>query len=182
MRLSPKERRFVSEYLQDQNATQSAKRAGYSAKTARQQGARLLSKVYIRDEVDAALKRIQDKSELTTQLVREKVLAMLTFDPRKAFETDGTMKNVSEMPPEIIDALAGLEIDDAHGDVKKIKFTDRLRAAELAAKILGMINRLEITGKNGRPLPVIPQIDFSKVDHKTLLRIAGMRDDDSKGN
>ncbi len=183
MELSPKERRFVAEYLKDQNATQAAKRAGYSAKTAQQQGSRLLLKVVVRDAVDAAMSRIQAKSELTQEIVRAQILALLLFDPRKAFNSDGTMKDMSSLPDDIAIAIAGVEVDDSQGDVKKLKFTDRIRAAELAAKILGMVNRLEITGKNGRPLmPAIPQIDFSKVDHKTLLRIAGMRDDDSEGN
>ena len=36
--LTPKQARFVDEYLKDLNATQAAIRAGYSAKTAEQQG------------------------------------------------------------------------------------------------------------------------------------------------
>jgi phage terminase small subunit len=39
--LTPKQRRFVDEYLMDLNATQAAIRAGYSTHTAEQQGARL---------------------------------------------------------------------------------------------------------------------------------------------
>src|SRR6185437_13526322 len=45
--LSPKQRKFVDEYLIDLNATQAAIRAGYSEKTAGQQGERLLKKVEI---------------------------------------------------------------------------------------------------------------------------------------
>jgi hypothetical protein len=42
-----KERRFVAEYLLDFNATQAAVRAGYGAKTAQQQGSRLLLNVVV---------------------------------------------------------------------------------------------------------------------------------------
>ncbi len=175
MNLSPKERRFVAEYLKDQNATQAAKRAGYSAKTAQQQGSRLLLKVVVRDAVDAKLAKIESKSALTAELVRAKVLAMLTFDPRKAFNADGTMKGVSQMTDDIAIALAGIEVDDSQGDVKKIKFTDRIRAADLAAKILGML-RYEVSGPNGRPLTVpVAQIDFSRINDDMLRAIAGMR-------
>ena len=45
--LTPKQTRFVDEYLVDLNATQAATRAGYSAKTANEQGSRLLAKVAI---------------------------------------------------------------------------------------------------------------------------------------
>lgn len=50
--LSDLQQRFVEEYLVDQNATQAAIRAGYSAKTAKEQASRLLTKV----NVSAALK------------------------------------------------------------------------------------------------------------------------------
>ena len=41
--LTPRQARFVDEYLIDLNATQAAIRAGYSAKTAQPQSSRLLS-------------------------------------------------------------------------------------------------------------------------------------------
>ena len=47
MPLTPKQERFVEEYLIDLNATQAAIRAGYSAKTAEAQGSRLLSNVNV---------------------------------------------------------------------------------------------------------------------------------------
>jgi phage terminase small subunit len=43
--LTPKQARFVEEYLLDLNATQAATRAGYSKKTANEQGAQLLAKL-----------------------------------------------------------------------------------------------------------------------------------------
>ena len=48
-RLTPKQERFVAEYLVDMNATQAAIRAGYSRKTADVQGPRLLGNVRIMD-------------------------------------------------------------------------------------------------------------------------------------
>ncbi len=52
--LTPKQARFVEEYLIDLNATQAAIRAGYSAKTANEQGAQLLAKLSIRKAVAEA--------------------------------------------------------------------------------------------------------------------------------
>jgi len=45
--LTPKQNRFIEEYLLDLNATQAAIRAGYSEKTARQVASENLSKPYI---------------------------------------------------------------------------------------------------------------------------------------
>ena len=59
MSLSYKRQAFVYEYLKDFNATQAAIRAGYSEKTARSQGQRLLTIVDIQDAIQAALKEKQ---------------------------------------------------------------------------------------------------------------------------
>ena len=47
LNLTPKQQRFVDEYLIDLNATQAAIRAGYSPKTAQEQSSRLLSNVMV---------------------------------------------------------------------------------------------------------------------------------------
>lgn len=59
MALTPKQEAFVNEYLIDFNATQAAIRAGYSARTARSQGHRLLTNVDIIEEVKL---RVADKA------------------------------------------------------------------------------------------------------------------------
>ena len=55
MALTPKQKRFVEEYLVDLNATQAAIRAGYSARTANEQGARLSANVSVSSAIQAAL-------------------------------------------------------------------------------------------------------------------------------
>ena len=53
--ITERERRFVEHYMGDAagNATQAARLAGYSKKTARKQGSRLLTKGHIRAAIDA---------------------------------------------------------------------------------------------------------------------------------
>lgn len=63
--MNPKQARFVDEYLIDENATQAAIRAGYSAKTAKQIGARLLTKVDIMAAVNGGRRVIADRNALT---------------------------------------------------------------------------------------------------------------------
>lgn len=52
-KLTEKQQRFVEEYLIDLNATQAAIRAGYSAKTADQQGSRMLANVKVQQAIMA---------------------------------------------------------------------------------------------------------------------------------
>ena len=71
--LTPKKKRFCDEYLIDANATNAAKRAGYSEKTAYSQGQRLLKDVdvaaYIKERTDEiSSKAIADATEVMQYL------------------------------------------------------------------------------------------------------------------
>lgn len=61
-KLTDKQQRFVDEYLIDLNATQAAIRAGYSAKTADQQGSRMLANVKVQQ---AIAERMAERSKRT---------------------------------------------------------------------------------------------------------------------
>ena len=67
MSLTPKQARFVEEYLIDLNATQGAIRAGYSKKTANEQGAQLLAKLSIRQAVAEAQAIRSKRTEITQE-------------------------------------------------------------------------------------------------------------------
>lgn len=60
--LTAKQKRFCDEYLIDLNATQAAIRAGYSAKTARSQGQRLLTNVDVQEYLQDFQKRIDQNN------------------------------------------------------------------------------------------------------------------------
>ena len=67
--LTPKQRRFVNEYVIDLNATQAAKRAGYSEKTCKEQGTRLLSYAAISEAINARQAERQAASAITAEFV-----------------------------------------------------------------------------------------------------------------
>jgi len=70
--LTPRQSRFVEEYLVDLNATQAAIRAGYSERTANQTGPRLLLNVGIAAAVRAAkAKRSEETGITAAQSVHE---------------------------------------------------------------------------------------------------------------
>ena len=64
-KLTPKQQRFVDEYLIDLNATQAAIRAGYSPKTAEQQGFQLLKKTSVSEAIEQAQKERQKRTLVT---------------------------------------------------------------------------------------------------------------------
>ena len=63
--LSEKQKRFVSEYLIDLNATQAAIRAGYSAKTARSVGSENLTKPDIAAAIAEGQAKAAERAEWT---------------------------------------------------------------------------------------------------------------------
>jgi phage terminase small subunit len=76
MALTPKQEAFVREYLIDLNATQAALRAGYSAKTANEQGARLLANVSVSAAVQEAMDARAKRTEITADYVLEGIKAV----------------------------------------------------------------------------------------------------------
>ncbi len=63
--MTPKQAAFVSEYMIDHNGTQAAIRAGYSARTARQQAVELLATDDIRKAIQAAEDKAKQRNAIT---------------------------------------------------------------------------------------------------------------------
>lgn len=78
--LTDKQRVFVAEYLKDLNATQAAIRAGYSARTANEQGARLLANVSVAAAIAKAMDVRSERTEITQDMVLERWWAIATAD------------------------------------------------------------------------------------------------------
>ncbi len=68
-KLTRKQQVFVEEYLVDLNATQAAIRAGYSARTAEQQGPRLLGNVGVAAAIQAAMEARSERTGITQDYV-----------------------------------------------------------------------------------------------------------------
>jgi phage terminase small subunit len=68
-KLTPKEAKFVREYLIDLNATAAAKRAGYSSKTAYRIGFENLRKPHIQRDLEIARKELEEKTNITPEWV-----------------------------------------------------------------------------------------------------------------
>lgn len=60
---------FIKEYLVDLNATQAAKRAGYSEKTAYSMGQRLLKNVEVQKAIEQSMEERSSRTEITQDMV-----------------------------------------------------------------------------------------------------------------
>ncbi len=80
MALTPKQQRFVNEYLVDLNATQAAVRAGYSKKRADAIGHENLRKPEIFLGISAAMKAREARTEITQDMVLQRWWMIATAD------------------------------------------------------------------------------------------------------
>lgn len=81
--IESRQQRFIDEYLIDLNATQAAIRAGYSEKTANEQGARLLANVSVRSAIAEAQKKRAERTGITAERALAEVWKIATADPRE---------------------------------------------------------------------------------------------------
>jgi phage terminase small subunit len=97
MKLTPKQTRFIEEYLVDLNATQAAIRAGYSARTATVIGNENLTKPYIQAAIQIAQLARSERTQITVDKVLEdieliKLNAMQQEDDGKMINHAGALK------------------------------------------------------------------------------------------
>jgi phage terminase small subunit len=152
MALTPKQARFVAEYLIDLNATQAAIRSGYSEKSAQTTGCENLTKPIIA----AAIAEAQSSRSKRTEITQDRVLAELAkigfSDIRKVLTAGGGIIDPQEWDDETAGAIASFEAvtvyrgeEDENGNkvpehISKFKTWDKLSALEKIGKHLGMFN------------------------------------------
>nr|DAR29085.1 MAG TPA: Terminase small subunit [Caudoviricetes sp.] len=173
-KLTAKQQRFCDEYLIDLNATQAAIRAGYSKKTANEQGARLLVNVSIQKKIFELQKEREKRTEITQDSVLRE-LALIAFakasDYAKVVEKDAMVEVDGNMVPVLDEdgnqvkyrTVEPILTDELTEDQKKaiavikkgrdgfeIKPYSKIQALELLGKHLGMFTE-KVEVKNTTP-------------------------------
>lgn len=140
--------RFIKEFLLDHNATRAAIAAGYSERSARSQGQRLLTKADVASAIDAGNARINNSLDVTVERVRGELARLAFFDPRKFFKADGSIKPINELDEDTAMAIAGMDVNELFegsgdersqvGYAKKIKLADKGMNLERLGRYLKM--------------------------------------------
>lgn len=138
--LPERQARFVKEYLIDLNATQAAIRAGFSRKTARRQGSRLLTKVHIQSAIEKLKIPIEEKLELRAEDNLEQIRRGSQFDMRTLFDKKGNLRPIQSLSAEEASAIEGFEVvqrnitsgDDKVDTIIKVKLVKRSEYVKMA--------------------------------------------------
>ena len=133
--LTPKQQRFVDEYLIDLNATQAAIRAGYSERTAKSIGQENLTKPDIQKAIQEAQNKLTERTEITQEYVLKNIQSVIErcMQQEAVLARDGSP----------------LLVEGPEGDLVPLfefKETGALKGLELLGKHLGMFkDRVDIT-------------------------------------
>lgn len=166
--MTPKQKRFVEEYLVDLNATQAAIRAGYSEKTAYRIGANLIQKSSVSIAIQKALARREKRTEVTSDMVVRELARIAFTDMRTLYREDGSMKLPHELDDDTAASLAGVDTFEETsegmviGYTRKVKRWDKTKALELLGKHLGIFtDKVDIDVSGSLGLVILPE---SKLD------------------
>lgn len=143
-KLTDKQELFAREYLKDLNATQAAIRAGYSEKTAKAQGARLLTNVNLQNFISGLMSQRNEMVSIDSAYVLRRLVEIDQMDVLDIMTDEMSLKPVSEWPASWRRYLSGFDLaemfegrgDDREmvGILKKIKWPDKVKNLELLGK------------------------------------------------
>lgn len=152
--LTPKENRFVHEYLVDFNGIQAFVRAGYKSKSRSAIANRasrayeLLHKPHIARVIEKRKAELLEKIDVETiQMLREAKRLSLS-DPAKLFDEKGNLKSIHEIDEDTRRCIASIEVEELFegrgknketvGRLKKVKLWDKNAALDKLFRYLAL--------------------------------------------
>lgn len=182
MTLTEKQAQFVREYLIDLNATQAAIRAGYSEDTAQPQSSRLLSNVMVSKAIADAMAERSVRTRVTADRVLTELARIGFSDIRSAVawrantsetgeeDEDGVPKTRAFNEVELIGsaeidhetAAAISEISQGKDGALKVKMHNKVAALQEIGRHLGLAQRHEHSGPEGKPIEVNTVTDLDR--------------------
>lgn len=164
--LTPKQQRFVEEYLIDLNATQSAIRAGYSERTADSIGLQLLRKTQVAKAIQDAQSTRSERVQIDADYVLKRLVEIDQMDVLDIMDDQMKIRPVNEWPKvwrQYVINLENLELSDGEGCFKKIKWPDKVKNLELIGKHVSVgafKDKIEHSGPNGGPIDLNLKVVF----------------------
>lgn len=142
MSLTPKQERFVQEYLIDLNATQAAIRAGYAPGSADVEGCRLLGNAKVAEAIASMKVERSERTRIDAAWVLTRLADEAEADLSDLYDEAGTLKPVKDWPiiwrKGLVAGIKAVEERDERGNVvgmvREVKLSDRVKRLELIGK------------------------------------------------
>lgn len=142
--LNERQALFVDFYIQTCNATESAKKAGYSERSAMALGCELLKNPKIRKAIDTRLAQLESERIAKDKEILEYITAVMRGETEEEV---------------VMNVGTGKGFTRAEKVMAKVSAKERLKAAEMLAKVKGMFitrQEVELSGS----MPVVIRDDF----------------------
>ena len=142
-KLTEKQQRFVDEYLIDLNATQAAIRAGYSVKTANEQGSQNLAKLSIQQAIAEQMAERSKRTGINQDRVVLELAKIALVKMTDIVDSQGRIK--SDASPDDLACIESVKYKESESDTgssveREVKIASKLKALELLGKHLGRWN------------------------------------------
>ena len=108
-KLTPKEDKFISKYVETGNIRQSVVEAGYKSKTPDQYGHRLINKDYLAEEIKFRLDSIKKSSIATAEEVMEYFAAVMRGEIKDQFGLEAPLSERTKAAQEIAKRTVDIE-------------------------------------------------------------------------
>ena len=158
--------KFVEEYIKSLNATDAAIKAGYSEKTARSQGSRLLTNVDIQKAIQQAKAEREERTKIDADYVLKRLVEIDQMDVLDIMDDQMKIRPVNEWPKvwrQYVVNLENLELSDGEGCFKKIKWPDKVKNLELLGKHVSVgafKDKIEHSGDPNNPINMSLKVVF----------------------
>ena len=148
--LTPLQAQWVIEFLVDLSIKRSARRAGVSISTAQN----WIRTPMIRQRINEQLSAKAKRTLLTADHVLADLFSIASVDIGEIFNEDGSMNMIKDIPRDVRKCIASVEVEEIWdrvptengenhkvkiGEVKKIRFCDKVKALEDCAKHLKLL-------------------------------------------
>lgn len=131
--LTPKQEKFILNYMIDFNGKQAAIRAGYSSKTAEVQAARLLTYAKVKEKIAELQQQARQRAIITRDEIVETLAGIIRTDLPDYF-TGNKMKKMDELTPVQRKAMESIKVRKSSFD---FKLTSKLEAIRTLNRMLG---------------------------------------------
>lgn len=138
-KLTDKQELFAREFIIDLNATQAAIRAGYSEKSSRNQGARMMANDDILDRIAELKAERNEQVGVDAAYVLRRLTEIDQMDVLDILLANGELKPIKDWPKVWRTTLSGMDVvemasADSAALLKKIKWPDKVKNLELLGK------------------------------------------------
>ncbi len=170
------------------NATNAARVAGFSEKSAASQGARLLKHAKVQQLLEKRQAEVLDNLKITTERITLERARLAFFDPRKLFDKDGQLLPIHKLDDDTAAVICGFRVSQTGGGEEQVTTTKDYKLASKDASLTSLERQRGMYLSDNEQMKREPaadpldMIESARAIAFTLARASRLLDQQRKGN